>query len=562
MLLLSRSVSNSKSVRPQDKLAKWIVLLILAVQPLMSQTVFERGTFVSIPAGKHVNHIFEGTWNTYLAVEDGVLIYDQQNDKWLEPITASNGMAQYPALLVWEDSATAEVWIVTPDFLFVYDPGSGWMQEESLPGESVFTGRYTLGVTPQRVLVSASGGGDGIGYTAVFLRNSAKFERWGPDSSLAMDWAQVTRYDTNIPEPGGSGFLLTDQVNGGGFDADGRIRLEGYPQQLGAEVSAISTSNSGEAFLGTQGLGLFYRSMRGATWQHKPFGLLTPDVMSLVRNGDQLLVGGRAGLTTLVGFDPSYDEAIADPTFDYSFVSAISFNPKTIFIAGRDGIFKRPLKGVVWNRLVKKDDLQSKRIYSLAAGSGGNLMVGTDQNAYLYHESGLVLRSVFPKNSTWAVYHIAYEQGKYYLATVFGLYVFDEQLQAFTARINSQGQVQSPHTSAAMDPVYRVALSDSTLWATTSRGLVKINLISRQGEAFLSPYTPFQPRGLIFHGKRVWIGSESGLYSFDPKTLAWRQYTSRDGLVSNFITDLAAAGDYIWVGSNLGLTRVTWRNLN
>lgn len=116
-------------------------------------------------------------------------------------------------------------------------------------------------------------------------------------------------------------------------------------------------------------------------------------------------------------------------------------------------------------------------------------------------------------------------------------------------------------TSAAVDPVYESVVVDSILWASTHRGLIQIDLINNQGKDYLSPGSPFQPRGLDVIGGKVWVGSTSGLYSFEPQTAAWRHYTQNDGLISNFVTDLVAKENYIWLGTNLGLTRINWRNL-
>jgi hypothetical protein len=542
----------------------FLLALTLLFLPVVSQAqgVWERGTFVTLPAGKHVNHIHQGAWNTYFAVEDGVLVYNHHEGKWLDPITASNGMLQYPALLVWQDPVSREVWIVSPDYIFIFDHGTGWIQHELLPMDKNFVGRYRLGISTDRIVVSAAGNENVDGHSAVYLRNSGQFEKWGPDDSIDIDWNTISYLESEVPSSAGRTSYLTDLVRGGVVSPSGMIRLDGYPQKSGAEVSALIRQDHGESFMGTQGLGVFYREATGSEWVQLPFGLLSPDVMSLKTFGEDLIIGSRTGLTFLDDLTPIYDEAITHAAYDYSFVSAVETTPKHIFSAGRGGVFKRALKGGEWNRLMTKDDLKSKQIYALAAGLDGNLMIATEENAYLYHESGLLMESLFPKSSRWTVYDVTYSQGNYYLGTVFGLYVYSEAYQAFTARINSQGQVQNPKAEPALDPVYQIHVQDSLVWASTSRGLIRADMISRQGTSFLSPESPFKPRGLVVHGGSVWVGTESGLYAFKIKTMAWKQYSRNDGLISNFITDLAARGDYIWVGSNLGLTRITWQNLH
>ena len=188
-------------------------------------------------------------------------------------------------------------------------------------------------------------------------------------------------------------------------------------------------------------------------------------------------------------------------------------------------------------------------------------MIATDRNAYLFHESGLKLMTLFPSSLDWPVFDVNYFDGRFYIASYFGLYIFDEASMGFVARISSGGDIQSAEASAAPDPIYATTIDGDRLWASTYRGLVEFNLLTDEGQLYLSPHTPFKPRGLSFVGTRVWVGTDTGLFSFEPKTSSWRHYTQNDGLISNFVTDLVAKDDYIWIGTNLGLTRIKWQNL-
>jgi ligand-binding sensor domain-containing protein len=188
-------------------------------------------------------------------------------------------------------------------------------------------------------------------------------------------------------------------------------------------------------------------------------------------------------------------------------------------------------------------------------------MIATERNAYLYHESGLLLHTLFTDGLDWPVFDINYQDGFYYISSYYGLYIFDEANMNFTTRVSSYGEVQSPHVAAAIDPVYESELDGQILWATTNRGLIKIDLLLNKGEDYLAPHESFRPRGLGVYENRVWVGTEIGLYSLNAKTLAWRHYSLEDGLISNFVTDLGMNKNYIWLGTNLGLTRIKWRNL-
>ena len=168
---------------------------------------------------------------------------------------------------------------------------------------------------------------------------------------------------------------------------------------------------------------------------------------------------------------------------------------------------------------------------------------------------------MFPEGLDWPVFDVRFEQGNYYIACYYGVYIFNEENQAFLAHLTSSGDFQSPKTAPDPDPVYESRLKGDTLWVSSGRGITRFEISKETGNLYLAPGQPFHPRGLAFTPHTVWVGTETGVVAFDEFTLTWRNYSRRDGLISNFVTDLERIGNYIWVGTNLGLTRIKWRNL-
>jgi hypothetical protein len=540
-----------------------MLLISALVIFIQAQHVFQKGTFVSFPAGKHVNHSFYSTWNVYFAVEDGVLVYNHHKGNWLDPITASNGLSQYPVLRVWQNANTQDVWMVTPDFVFVYDELADWMSKIPLPADPKFSGTYEIGVSNAYFIVSASSTENEEKYSALFSKTAGTFEKWGADIDLDIDSEDV-EWIRSVPD-GMAGILESlpvQNVKDGSFDSEGRLHLDGHPRNsLGVVSSLIGESVAGESFLSTYGMGIFHQDINGGEFKSLPYGLLSPDVMTLDIYKQKLVIGGRAGLTYMDSTAFEYDEAIRDVAWDYSFISDIDATRKGLLIAGRGGVFRQSQNKVGWERILTKKDLGSDRIYSIASGKNGNIMVATERNAFLYHESGSLLHTLFPVGLDWPVFDIKYESGRFYLSTFYGLLVYDEDGLQFVSKVNSSGQILPDSEDASSDPIYESMMAGEILWASTHRGLMWLNLLTNEGGFQLSPNTPFKPRGLTKAGKRIWIGTDIGLYGFDPKSSSWRHYTVNDGLISSFITDLTTKDGYIWVGTNLGLTRINWKNL-
>ena len=528
-----------------------------------AQHVYEKGTFVSFPAGKHVNHSYYSTWNVYFAVEDGVIVYNHHKGVWLEPITGSNGLSQYPVLRVWQNATTQDVWMVTPDYVFVYDELADWMSKIPLPADPKFSGTYEIGISDAYVIVSASSQKNDGTFSALFSKTAGTFEKWGANADLDLTWESVEWIHSvsdrlmDIYES-----LPVQNVQAGSFDSEGKLHLDGHPRNSLGEVSSLTGERTaGESFLSTYGMGIFHQDIDGGEFTRLPYGLLSPDVMALNIYKDKIVAGGRAGLTYLDNSTFEYDEAIRDIAWDYSFISDIDVSGEDLLIAAKGGVFRQSQTQSAWKRILTKKDLTSDRIYSVAMGSGGNIMVATERNAYLFHESGSILQTLFPNGLDWPVFAIYYKDQQFYLSTYYGLYIYNEPTLKFISKVNSSGDLLPISEDAPADPIYESVIVGDMLWASTHRGLLKLNLLTHEGGFHLSPNSPFKPRGLTAAGKSIWIGTDIGLYSFDSKSLSWRHFTVDDGLISSFITDLIAKDGYIWTGTNLGLTRIKWKNL-
>jgi ligand-binding sensor domain-containing protein len=71
---------------------------------------------------------------------------------------------------------------------------------------------------------------------------------------------------------------------------------------------------------------------------------------------------------------------------------------------------------------------------------------------------------------------------------------------------------------------------------------------------------------MALDGATVWVGSEKGLNSLDKKTENWQQfYSIQNGLSGNFINSILVLPDFLWVGTNGGISRFNktkkiWKN--
>jgi two-component sensor histidine kinase/ligand-binding sensor domain-containing protein len=104
-----------------------------------------------------------------------------------------------------------------------------------------------------------------------------------------------------------------------------------------------------------------------------------------------------------------------------------------------------------------------------------------------------------------------------------------------------------------------------TLWlATNSSGLLRLDVATSAVQAFpLDPHHPDSEsanRVHVLYGENdgaLWLGSDSGLYRFDPAAATYTQhFTTRDGLPSNTVLGIVGDGHgNLWLSTPTGLSR-------
>jgi len=99
--------------------------------------------------------------------------------------------------------------------------------------------------------------------------------------------------------------------------------------------------------------------------------------------------------------------------------------------------------------------------------------------------------------------------------------------------------------------------ADGTVWAGAAEGMLRVaprtlaTKIYRNwpGAAKASPAI----EAIVVAGERLWVGTDNGLYSFDPRTESATRISKSDGLPDNWAPDLMIARDgRLWVGTASG----------
>ena len=115
---------------------------------------------------------------------------------------------------------------------------------------------------------------------------------------------------------------------------------------------------------------------------------------------------------------------------------------------------------------------------------------------------------------------------------------------------------------AAAGEIYELDYYDDNLWFATSSGLLRLELPTGETRLFDQPSIRRYGHALAVNDTVAAVTSENGLtliFHSVPRTIS-REFTTGDGLPSNHIYSLSLDGDYLWIGSDRGLTRFLWND--
>jgi ligand-binding sensor domain-containing protein len=103
---------------------------------------------------------------------------------------------------------------------------------------------------------------------------------------------------------------------------------------------------------------------------------------------------------------------------------------------------------------------------------------------------------------------------------------------------------------------------DGDIWFATDAGAVRLDLATGVSESFDEPHIQPDHRALAVNDWILALSSGRGLtfiFWTEEKTRSW-EFEKADGLASETILTLHFDGDYLWVGTDDGLTRFMWDN--
>ncbi|MCK4607238.1 MAG: hypothetical protein KAU35_08090 [candidate division Zixibacteria bacterium] len=459
-----------------------------------------KGQAVTWADFSRIKHVTSSADYAYFATTAGIIRYDKMQREWEEPLTGSPGVDNTDIGRIWVDLFDEKLFAETSLGLFQYD--------------LFFDRWYEVSEVPS------------LDNNCVHIRAPAVM--YPP---IRHNYAA----DGRIIDPYGRYFFFTDVVD----------------------------DRSGNLWMGTWGHGAATAGSSSHIVEFLPYGLIQNRVNAIMMLGEEIWVSGAAvdpGRTGISIMDPRTNsfrhiESGVDDDFPAVDINCLEGDDSTVYVGTPLGLLCLDSEtGSVRRRLTTRSGLAEDNVLCIGR-LGDSLLVGTENGLSLITGSGDSISVIRPHEfSNRIVYDVLTLDSTIWIATSAGAYRF----RLPSGRLQ---QIQDPDFYLN-GRVYDIEPFGDDLWFATEDAVVRVNTVLGDIEPFPTSDRTGDARALAVNEWIVAYSSNRGItiIYYTDKNRNTREFTTDDGLASNYVYSLLMDGDYLWIGSDRGLTRFLWNN--
>ena len=459
-----------------------------------------RGQAVTYTDFSFVTAVASSTSRVYFATTGGIVVYDQMADRWLDPLTGADGLVDETATDLWVDRFDQKLYAATEFGLYEFD--------------SFFERWYPIGELP----------------------------------SIDNDSRKVTAPDLLLPQ-----FAAN-------YLGDGRF-LDDYGRSFA--TSRITRDNSGHLWIGTWGFGPAVADDASGLMKLLPYGLLQKRVRTILPDDTVLWVGGdlfddfRTGLTA---FNPVENrffqlESGLPQGLPVADVNCLAADADRLYVGTTLGLYFVDRGPWIATRSInRRRGLADDNVTALAL-HGDSLLVGTAAGLSLISLATDSIYQVYPETfRNQVIYDLEPVDSTIWVASDAGAYRYvpgEDRLFRY----------EDPDL-LLVGGAFDLEAVGRDLWLASDAGAVRLDLTTGKSYSLHESATGTAGRALAANDRIVALASDRGVtivFLNDGKPFS-REFSVADGLASDNVYALWLDGDYLWIGTDRGLTRFLWNN--
>jgi len=461
------------------------------------------------------NYIYFGT------AKGGILRYHRYQNRWDFPFTTSSGLSSNTILQLAYNDQEDFLYARTPTGIDVYKPAEAYWRPS---------------------LLQMSENPTFVPYTA-----NRDF-RFPPGARPKND--DLPDFFTDI----GMMYHL------GGIIQDANLRQFNFTDRITDQMQRI--------WIGTDGIGPMMADLYSRNLEWIPRSIPNISPRDVFIDQDYMWIGGLhtpgriSGLALWDRDDDNwyYYEAPYLSGLYYDQVLCIEGDENCVLFATDHGLSYFNYKKDQWKSFTMADGLEGERINDVIIKSG-YAFIGTESGFNWLDLSSLYIYELDQTTlDNYSINQLAIRGEIIWAATYGGLYSINlsEEKIEFHA---SRGAMPDQNLQA-------IEIIDDKIWLANERGIAYWDLRTDKWKSFpglsLSRYLPPAEYRVVIRDidateNSVWFATNFGLLKYDQIKNLWFLYTVKDGLISNNIYHIDTEGEYLWISTDEGITRFSWR---
>ena len=515
---------------------------LLVAQPAVSQSrIWRPEERVVLRNYNHILQVAATNLGVFAATRGGLIVYDSRFDQWLPPVTELDGFPESETVALLADPSDETLWIGTVDGVVHYMPMLHRFHRIAIP----------QGV--QGLMLDQSDP-----FRGLYVRTPQEWMFIPRGSGVAMRALDLPPAGRRLVPSTLEGVLRRFPA----ADPLQAVSLFETRRQYRYTSGAADPMNR-NAYFGTNGLGLVRYDGGVARLERMPFGLLADGVGAIVVADGGVWVGTTPDSRFTTPYVPGFSwisEDLGRSRLDRG-MGAIGYTFREVrdIVGWEDQFWAATDVGVVRlgarssSTIDRRAGLPANDTYALAVTADG-LWVGTSRGLVLLRDGGA---TVEPAEATLGaragvlISAIVADGRSLWAGGPNGLLFLPDGTERVTIPAITSGEplLLEPVAALAVAQGHPVmATRDRILWRDSDGRWVQESPLGGLGRI----------TALAADGDGVWVGGELGVQYFRFPT---REFLTAAGPgdLPGAVRDLAVSGDLIWVGTERGLVRIEKR---
>ena len=517
--------------------------------------IFQIDDWVSYKNCNYVTSFTESDEYVYFGTSGGIVPYHKYQHFWAEPYTVSDGLADDYITAVLYDHSTGYLWASHRAGISYLDPTADRWENFSNNSLEIFQENtiVRLGTVSAAVCAQSSSGpvkrlDKRFAYLQGIIEdNDLQEVNWQP--SRLDPVPHLTNYSINLPY----------QIDGNGTIFDPNFREY--------TVNLFYTDKRLDIYGGIWGLGILTGDYNLKILNVHSIGPLQNSVDALWLSDKELITGSlgnnrqsRKGLSVLEFENGrwTYFENLFIPELASSNIFDIfQDNDDRIWIGTDLGLSIYNRKKEEWRRLGVNQGLRDEIIMTIAVDDT-LAWIGTPLGLNKICIPTMTVRRVYLTNDRrhMQIFKIKCDDTFVWIGTDNGLYSIDK-LTHNVDHYNMNGK-KIDIDATTINDVHAIAVSDSITIFSQYNGLLSYEHLNNN--FYHNPqFIDSQVLDMDLTSKYLWLGTDNGAYLIRLNDFYLEHYLPIDGLAGYRVNRVRIDGNYVWFGTDRGLSKYNWR---